>query len=334
MTDIVTQLLLNKLPFSAKKTRDGQKFNCPMCIKQGEPRLDTKSRGGLKINPDGFIYHCFNCKFSAGYQEGTKPTKKCLSLLTTLGVNINEIPLEIRLGKKATYVKKIVEVPSHYSKIELPENSKCILDLIEQGYTDPNFDQVVEYLSTEASYLIFNRRAYWSPSTESMMNKRFILPFYFNGNIVGWTSRYYKKKVMSNIPKYIMERPENYIYNMDILKNNKEYVLLVEGPTDAEAVGGIALMTNKINDIEAEILHRSRKKVIVIPDMEKTGESLVSDAGKYGFHVALPQWAKDIKDPAEAVKEYGKFYTLKTIFDSTCAGSTLELETRFKLRIL
>lgn len=334
MTDEVSQLLIKHLPPSSKKTRTGYKFNCPMCRKQGEVRDDTKMRGGLKLELNGFVYNCFNCKFSTGYSEGSRITKKCLLLLKTLGADINQIPISIRLGSTTNQQKKKIEVPADYKLFPLPENSRPILDLIKEGFSDPNFNKVVEYMSIETPFLLLKPNVYWSPSTTSNMNKRFILPFYWNGKVVGWTARYFEKKPPAGTPKYMMERPENYIYNIHGLKPGFESVLVLEGPLDAESVDGLALMTNAINNVEAEILHRLRKKVIVVPDMETTGLRLAQDAGKYGFYVSLPKWPKGIKDCAECVKEYGKLFTLYTIYESVFAGSSLELEARFKIRTL
>lgn len=334
MTDVVTQLLLNHLPASSKKTRTGFKFNCPMCTKQGEMRNDTKLRGGLKIEYTGFLYNCFNCKFSTGYSEGSKPTKKCLDLIKTLGGNINDIPIAIRLGTNTTKYKKVVNVPDSYKEVPLPEKARPILDLITQGFSDPHFDKVVEYLTQEVPFLLLNNKVYWSPDSKLQMNKRFILPFWWKGKIVGWTARYYEKNPPTGIAKYMMERQENYIYNMDLLENNSDTIIVVEGPTDAEAISGLALMTNTINDVGAEILHRSRKKVIIVPDMENTGLRMVQDAGKYGFYVSLPKWPKGIKDCAQSVKECGKLFTLYAIHNAVYAGSSLDLETRFKVRMM
>lgn len=334
MTDAVTQLLLKHLPSSAKKTRTGYKFNCPMCRQQGEVRDDTKQRGGLKTEMDGFVYNCFNCKFSTGYSEGNKITKKCISLLKTLGADITEIPISIRLGGTTTRRQRSVTIPSEYREVKLPNDSRPILDLIQEGFTDTNFDKVVEYMSVETPFLMFNSNIMWSPVSASNINQRFIIPFFWNNKIVGWTARYFEKKPPSGVPKYMMDRPENYIYNMDNLNNDSDTAIVVEGPLDAESIGGYALMNNVINDVEAEMLHRSRKKIIVVPDMESTGLRMVQDAGKYGFCISLPSWPKNIKDSAQCVKEYGRLFTLYKIYESVFSGSSLELEARFKIRTL
>ncbi len=334
MTDVVTQLLIKHLPNTAKKTRTGYKFNCPMCRTQGEVRNDTKMRGGLKTELSGFVYNCFNCKFSTGYSEGNRITKKCVSLLKTLGANISEIPMNIRLGGNTNVQKKSVVLPDSFKLVDLPDDSRPILELIQEGFTDPNFDKVVEYISNETPFLLMNTKVHWSPTSNLQMNKRFIIPFYWNGIVVGWTARYFEKQPPSGISKYMMERQENYIYNIDNLKNDNESAIIVEGPLDAESIDGFAFMTNTINDVAAEILHRSRKKVIIVPDMETAGLRMVQDAGKYGFYVSLPKWPKNIKDCAQCVKEHGKLFTLYMIYDSVFAGSPLELEARFKLRTL
>lgn len=334
MTDIVTQLLIQNIPNNSKRVRDGHKFNCPMCVQMGEPRPDTKMRGGLKLNFDGFVYNCFNCKFSTGYSSGLKPTKKCISLLKTLGADINQIPIDIRLGTNTRYKKQDIKIPEKFGKAKFPGELYSIVDLITAGFTEPNFDKVVEFMANETPFLMANKSICWSPTTLHDMNCRFIMPFYYKSDLVGWTARYFEKTPPSSKPKYMMNRPDNYMYNMDILDGTAENILVVEGPTDAQAINGVAMLTNTINDVEAEILRRSGKNVIIIPDMETTGSKLVQSAAKYGFQVSFPIWPKSVKDCSDAVKAYGRLYTLTSIYENIHSGSPIELETKFKTQLM
>lgn len=334
MTDIVTALLLQHIPAKSKRVRDGHKFNCPMCVKMGEPRPDTKQRGGLKLTFDGFVFNCFNCKFATGYSEGSRPTKKCIEFLKAIGADVTQIPIEIRLKTASHFTKKEVVVPTEFAKAKFPGELYPITALIESGFTDEHFDKLIAFMVEEYPFLLNDENILWSPSTVHDMNKRFTLPFYFGEELVGWTSRYYEKKPPEGVPKYMMNRPDNYIFDMNRLKGNTNQILVLEGPTDAKSISGVAMMTNTINDVEAELLRRSGKDIIIVPDMEETGLRLVKDAAKYGFYVSFPNWPKGIKDCTEAVNKMGKLYTLFTIYNSISRGSETEMEARFKASLM
>ena len=55
--------------------------NCPMCLKNGQSRPDTRKRGGFKISDSTISYHCFNCGFKASWQPGRNLSHKLKKLL-------------------------------------------------------------------------------------------------------------------------------------------------------------------------------------------------------------------------------------------------------------
>ena len=48
-------------------------------------------------------------------------------------------------------------------------------------------------------------------------------------------------------------------------------------------------------------------------DKDKPGAKMIKSALDNGWSVSLPPWGDDIKDVADAVKKYGRLYTLSTI---------------------
>ena len=65
--------------------------NCPMCIKRGQSRPDTRKRGGFKTSDTTISYHCFNCGYKASYKQGKVLTAKMVDLLQALNVDSTEI---------------------------------------------------------------------------------------------------------------------------------------------------------------------------------------------------------------------------------------------------
>ena len=138
---------------------------------------------------------------------------------------------------------------------------------------------------------------------------RLIVPFYHNNTIVGYTAR----KIKDGNPKYISDQQPGYVFNIDNQKYGRVYTIVVEGPFDAIAVEGVALLGSEIKDQQALLINNLNTRVIVVPDKDEAGEKIVDQALELGWGVSMPPWGDDIKDVNEAVQKYGKIYTLHTI---------------------
>ena len=107
------------------------------------------------------------------------------------------------------------------------------------------------------------------------------------------------------------------MFNLDQLyTSERKYAILVEGPFDAIGIDAIGLLGAKINQVQANYLNTFDRKFILVPDQDKSGERLVAEALRYGWSVSFPQWDDDVKDVADAVKKYGRLFTLKGILDA------------------
>ena len=157
-----------------------------------------------------------------------------------------------------------------------------------------------------------------TPDKKHAMNKRIIIPFTWKGKNVGFTAR----KIFPNspIPKYHMEVDSDYVFGVDDLIKESEFVLVFEGPVDAILMNGVAVLSNKVSDEQADIIERLNKKVIVVPDLNKSGIPLINAAKDYGWSVSFPEWEEDVKDAGEAVQRYGKLFTLKSILSNVISG--------------
>jgi DNA primase len=107
---------------------------------------------------------------------------------------------------------------------------------------------------------------------------------------------------------------------------DRQFVIVVEGPFDAISVGGVAVLRNEVNEQQAMLINALQRNVVVVPDRDQSGEQLVTDAVKYGWSVAFPEWPNaDVKDVADAVKRYGKIYTMQKIVNSQATGLKIQL---------
>lgn len=189
----------------------------------------------------------------------------------------------------------------------LPEDCLPIDQWITEGCQDQDLLEVIEYLVDQRGVDWSWYTWYWSSSTG--YRDRVIIPFYQNGKIVGWTGR----KIRAGKPKYLTDTQPGYVFNLDRQTHDRSYVIVVEGQFDAIAIDGVAVMRNDINDTQAARITALGKEVIVVPDRDRPGANLIKSALANKWSVSMPPWEDDIKDVADAVKRYGRLYTLYSI---------------------
>jgi DNA primase len=163
--------------------------------------------------------------------------------------------------------------------------------------------QVIEYVVSRG-HDPFDGNFYWSP--EAGYESRVIVPFRYQGRVVGNTAR----KVIEGKPKYLSDQHPHFVFNIDAQSELQKYVFVCEGPFDALAIGGVALLTNEIADQQSRIINTLGHEVIVIPDQDRAGVNLINRAVELDWSVAFPTWDHDVKDVADAVRRYGKLFVL------------------------
>ena len=187
---------------------------------------------------------------------------------------------------------------------------------------DPNLFKVLEYIM-ERKMTLNDYEFYWSP--EVGFRDRLIIPFYYREKIVGYTAR---KTVESKV-KYLSEQQPGYVFNIDEQNDDRKYVVAVEGPIDAIAIDGVALLGSEVKEQQTALLNSLGKHVIVVPDRDEAGQKLVHDSIEAGWSVSMPEWSQDIKDVNDAVRKYGRLYTLYTIVKNA-EESQLKIKLRMK----
>jgi len=315
------------LPSKLKSSPSGWiSFNAPCCQHRGHAH-DTRKRGGIIIT-DSIVYNCFNCKYSTGWKPGSPITPKFKSLCQWLGGNdddIKQFVFEAMKTESAEYQPEtFVEKPTFTEK-PLPEGALPLIEWLD-AKLDENEEQqliaVAEYV-VNRGYDPASKHFYWSPLPGYA--DRVIIPFVYDGKIVGSTAR----KVRDGKPKYLSDQHPFFVFNVDEQSELHRYLFVVEGPFDALAVGGVALLTNEISDQQARIINNIGKEVIVIPDQDKAGTFLIDQAKELGWSIAFPTWDDSIKDCADAVLKYGKLFVIvDAIKTATSNPAKIEIEKR------
>lgn len=304
--------LLQHLPFKRKQTLGGWlAFDAPCCVHNGES-ADTRQRGGMILQGDGgFTYHCFNCGFKTHWHPGRLLTQKTKSLMSWIGIQstrVNELALEalkqyenVEQGKFIfpEFTEKHLpegSIPLTQALVEYPDSVKHLEYILDRGYDLEDCD--------------------WHYSPDPGYKDRLIIPFYHRKLLVGYTAR----KVTEGRPKYLSESQSGYVFNVDKQDFRSRFVLVTEGPFDALSIGGVAITTNLPNEHQIATIKSLGKLVVVVPDRDYPGMGLVKAAMEHEWLVAIPNWEDDIKDAADAVKRYGKLFTIKSIIDSATSN--------------
>ena len=292
------------LPSRAKSSPSGwTSFNAPCCGNRGHSP-DTRKRGGLRFD-NGVVFNCFNCKFTASWQPGRPITNKFKNLCKWLGAtedDINILIFEALKTEAPDFVPQAYEPKIEFTDKELPEGALPIKEWANQSSALlSDLYPVVEYVASRG---FDPSEFYWSPSAG--YENRVIIPFFYHGRIVGNTAR----KVTDGKPKYLSDQHPHFVFNVDAQKEEQRYLFVCEGPFDALAVGGVALLTNDIAEQQARIINSLGHEVIVIPDQDEAGLNLIDRAMTNDWAVAFPNWDDDVKDCADAVKKYGKLFVI------------------------
>jgi len=297
------------LPPRAKSSPSGwTSFNAPCCQHRGHSP-DTRKRAGIRFDGNGVIYNCFNCKFTTGWQPGSTIGEKMKTLCRWLGSSedtIKELVFEAMKTEGDDYRPEHQEIKLEFTDKELPEGAMPLLEWVNSQYWKDislEVELVIAYVVSRG-YDPFDGNFYWSPA--SGYESRVIIPFRWEGRIVGNTAR----KVTAGKPKYLSDQHPHFVFNFDQQKENQKYIFVCEGPFDALAVSGVALLTNEIAEQQSKIINSLGAEVIVIPDQDRAGLVLFDRAAELGWAVAMPNWESDVKDTADAVLRYGRLFVI------------------------
>ena len=321
--NLVQSVIMNSLPGKVKKSSSGwNSFNAPCCVHNGETQ-DKRGRGGIIINGEAISYNCFNCGYKTGWQPGRHLSRKLRQLMGWMGVSEGEIKrlvlTAIQLKETATERDIVPEEQEfNFEPGDFPDQSSPL----ENTNT-----QIVEYLANRG-LSINDYNFYWTPMTETKFDRRVIIPFFWKGEIVGYTARL---TVRGN-PKYFTSTPKGFVFNMDGQTDDRKFVIVTEGPFDAIAVGGVAILGSDISDSQVDLIESLNRQVIMVPDNDSAGNKLIQQALKYNWDVSFPTWHDTCKDINEAIVKYGRIFTLKNIIDNV-ETSSLKINLMAKKRL-
>ena len=311
--------ILMVAPGKKKKTQSGwTSFNAPCCIHNGHS-VDKRGRGGIKQDGDNWSYHCFNCNFKCGFKLGRNISRNCRRFLGWCGMDDSDInkwslhSLQHKDLLDSILTKKKQHAVPKFKDVDMPAG-----ELIYE--INPAHKVYIDYLATRG--MTHNDYPFLvTPNEEGRNSQRLIIPYTYENKVVGSTSRYLDNRV----PKFINDQQPGYVFGIDLQKSEWEVCLVFEGIFDAISMNGCALTHNTINDNQVGVLKKLGKRIIVVPDQDKTGLEICDRALELGFDVSLPNWADDVKDANDALIKYGKLSTLLSILENA-TSSKIKIE--------
>lgn len=292
--------------------------NAVCCAHRGHS-ADRRGRGGVITKTDGsFAYSCFNCGYSASWEPGRLLNNRVKQLLEWLNVpedDIRRLALHaLKLSDQSSLNSNGVSIPQFHT-VSLPPDSRKI----DEGTPV----EILEYIM-HRDLEPFVDQFYYSMHT--VYKNRIIIPFRYYNRIVGWTAR---KVEDDDSPKYLTEQQPGYVYGLERQSFHDQFVLVTEGPVDAMHIKGVAVMGSDVNHAQLELIRNLNRPIILVPDRDPNGDSMVNWFLDKECFVSFPQWDSDIKDVSDAVNRYGRLATFASIINGIC---TTRLKAQLKQR--
>lgn len=313
---LISDALLMSLPSKRKTTPSGWiSFNAVCCD-------DKRNRGGFIVNSgDGVSYHCFNCGFKCSWQPGRHVSKNMRKFMRDLHMSdelIGKLSLEALRLQEETSSTQTTELIPKFDARAMPMDAEPIEKFLDA--IPAKLEPVLYYLADRKIYLE-DYPFYWCPRTG--FNNRVIIPFLKDNIIVGYTAR----AIGDAKPKYISEQQPGYVFNLDRQHDDREFVIVCEGPFDAISIDGCALLGAEIKEGQNWLLRSLHKELVLVPDRDHDGPRTVEQAIDNGWSVSLPDWPPGIKDVNDAVVKLGRLATMWLI---VTAKETNPLKIRLK----
>ena len=186
---------------------------------------------------------------------------------------------DVKYEKKKFVTFKNKTLPKNAHKLDVWLEKYVGNDLTEPQWK--KIDGLLKYLESRGIGPEWYDFMY-SPDQHWDVNKRLLIPFYWRGDIVGFTGRMFEQ---SDKVKYYTDVQPGYVFNTDAQDDDRKYIVAVEGPIDAIAIDGVALLGSEIKEQQTAV---------------KNNESMLDDSGV----VASSKYSKTKKTNQRTIVEF------------------------------
>lgn len=335
----IEDLVRLHVPFTYGASSGWNKVYCAVC---GDGSRTKGPRGGWLFDGDACFYHCFNCGIEANFDPNrevpfSKYMRGVFDKFSVPFIDYNLIAYSKKLQKSA--VKKVdtkrnidvkaIPIPDHFYKLADAQIDDMIAirakEYLLSRQVDP--DSYPFYLSTGISTSSESKDIMFAKS----LRNRVIIPSFKGNTMVYYQARSLEPK--SKMPYINCEVPRgNIIYGYDQLFTNVDAPLFItEGFFDKYHLNGICVLENNLTSTQIDILSRSPRKKVVVPDRTRSKEDsikLAEQAIELGWGISIPDMGK-CKDIAQAIEKYGKLYVLDSVMKNIKEGITADAFLKF-----
>ena len=119
------------------------------------------------------------------------------------------------------------------------------------------------------------------------------------------------------------------MFNLDGQDDERDFVIVCEGPFDAISIDGCALLGAEIKEAQNLLLKQLGKELVLVPDRDHEGPKTVEHALEFGWSVSMPDWPEGVKDVNDAVIKLGRLATLWLIA-SAKESNSLKIKLKAK----
>lgn len=330
--DNIEDVVRTNVPFTHGSSATGwQKTYCAAC---GDGARTKGPRGNwLFASNDMLFYNCYNCGIKANFDPNREfPfSKNMWSILKAYDIPLRDVYglIKHEKGKEPRVVKpqplkfETLELPEHFYPLtdgeeDNPVVQRAFSHLIDERRVDPY--SVPFYLSTGHT----NSSDPKVQSIARSYTNRLIIPAYVDDKLIGYEGM----ALGTQGTKYLREG-HNLIHGYNNIFNQDANIPLFvfEGYWDAHHFNGVATLTNNLTTKQIELLDRSPRPKVVVPDRLNTHHALAEMALGLEWGVALPH-IRPYKDVSEAIKHYGTLFVQKSAMESIKYGNIAKISMK------
>lgn len=329
--DSIEEVVREHVSFTHGTSSKG--WNTVYCSVCGDGSRTQGPRGGWLFDGDIVFYNCFNCGVDGSFTPLREIpfSENMHSIFRSFGVPLNKCYFLVeKFGNKPKEKVKVtplkfdtLEIPDHFYKLNSAgENDviakKAITHLVEKRRIDP--DDFPFYLST-------GKTSSSNPKDVNMaraFQNRLIIPAYANDRLIG-----YEGMALGNQKSKYISAGSNLIHGYNNIFGKDEHIPLfvTEGFFDSYFLNGVAVLTNKISSRQIELLRRTNRPKIIVPDRKNTHNALADKAIELGWGLSLPE-IRPYRDVSEAVQHLGILFVANSVMNNIKYGKIAQISLK------
>jgi hypothetical protein len=303
-------------------------WNSTYCEYCGDGARTKGPRAGWLFEGDMAFFNCFNCGGEASFDPNREVpmSRDMWGVMRSFNIPLSEVMGLVKDDRPKKGIKKrklefnFIDLPDHFYPLKESSGNDEIANLARHHLINKrriNPDKFNFYLSTGITKS-------GDPKDENIakaFRNRLIIPAYVNDRLIG-----YEGMLLKGQGKKYLSVGKNLIHGYNNMFGRDAHVpiFVTEGFFDAYHLNGVAVLTNKITSMQIEILNKSNRPKIVVPDRGNTHNMLAEKALELGWGLSLPEISPH-KDISEAIEHEGILKVVDSVVKNVKYGKFAHL---------